>query len=58
MTSLKQAFSISKEEVKNARPPGTATLVGKISPNPLNVFLANEATIRTSRMDSVANKSR
>ncbi|KAI4653660.1 hypothetical protein J4E93_001427 [Alternaria ventricosa] len=27
MASLKQAFGISKEEVRNARPPGTATLV-------------------------------
>ncbi|KAF7444912.1 AraJ Arabinose efflux permease [Pyrenophora tritici-repentis] len=27
MTSLKQAFSLSKEEVRNAKPPGTATLV-------------------------------
>ncbi|RAR07511.1 MFS general substrate transporter [Stemphylium lycopersici] len=29
MTSLKTALSLSKEEVRNARPPGTATLVGK-----------------------------
>ncbi|CAE7205012.1 hypothetical protein P3342_011764 [Pyrenophora teres f. teres] len=27
MTSLKQVFSLSKEEVRNAKPPGTATLV-------------------------------
>lgn len=28
MTSFKQAFALSKDEVKNATPPGTATLVG------------------------------
>lgn len=58
MTSLKQAFSLSKGEVKNARPPGTATLVGEISPTPLKVSLTDESNIRTSRMDSVANKPR
>lgn len=29
MTSLRTAFSLSKEEVRNATPPGTATLVGR-----------------------------
>jgi len=32
MTSLKQVFSLSKEEIRNARPPGTATLVGEEAP--------------------------
>lgn len=34
MTSLKQVFSLSKEEVRNAKPPGTVTLIGKESPPP------------------------
>lgn len=29
MTSFRAAFALSKDEVKNATPPGTATLVGK-----------------------------
>jgi hypothetical protein len=33
MTSLRKALSLSKEEVRNARPPGTATLVGKMGEN-------------------------
>jgi hypothetical protein len=31
MTSIKGAFSLSKEEVNNATPPGTSTLVGQYS---------------------------
>jgi len=33
MTSLKQVFSLSKEEVRNAKPPGTVTLIGKEAPH-------------------------
>lgn len=31
MTSLRSAFALSDEQVKNATPPGTSTLVGKNS---------------------------
>lgn len=31
MTSFKSAFALSKDEVKNATPPGTTTLVGTSS---------------------------
>jgi galactokinase len=29
MASLAEVFRLSKEEVDNARPPGTATLIGE-----------------------------
>lgn len=43
MASFRQAFALSKDEVKNATPPGTATLVGTSSEltvivDPLIVF--------------------
>ncbi|KAJ8106206.1 hypothetical protein OPT61_g9691 [Boeremia exigua] len=34
MTSFKQAFALSNDEVNNATPPGTTTLVGMFAPTP------------------------
>ena len=33
MTSFREAFALSKDEVNNATPPGTATLVGTVLPS-------------------------
>jgi hypothetical protein len=56
MTSLKTAFSLSKEDVKNATPPGTATLVGNISPL-FVLLLTYMSSTRAFGVDSVADKS-
>ena len=41
MTSLREAFALSKDEVNNATPPGTATLVGTALPSTLIANSAN-----------------
>lgn len=43
MTSFRAAFALSKDEVRNATPPGTTTLVGQYSFYVSITKLADEA---------------
>jgi hypothetical protein len=48
MTSLKEAFALSKDEVRNATPPGTSTLVGQL-------FLQHEGIHVTDKTQNTLN---